>query len=92
MYSFPFYKQCTQGTSTSASQICSFAFRGTVSLTSSFTRTGHDNLYMNGNISVIMESKSFDEPKEIKKPVKKCTCTSVGRDIRCPIDGDADNI
>jgi hypothetical protein len=47
---------------------------------------------MNGNISVIMESKSFDEPKEVKKPVKKCTCTSVGRDIRCPIDGDADNI
>jgi|TARA_R110001632_G_scaffold227795_1_gene362563 hypothetical protein len=47
---------------------------------------------MNGNISVIMESKSFDEPKETKKPVKKCTCTSVGRDIRCPIDGDADNI
>ena len=47
---------------------------------------------MNDNISVIMEEKSFNEPKEVKKEVKKCTCSSVGRNIRCPIDGDSDKI
>jgi hypothetical protein len=38
---------------------------------------------MNGNISVIMESKSFDEPKEVKK---KCLCNEdIGRSTKCPI-------
>ncbi len=45
------------------------------------------------NISVIMEEKAFKEPKEVKKEVKKCTCNEdIGRNIRCPIDGDADKI
>jgi len=42
---------------------------------------------MNDNISVIMESKSFDEPKEIKKevPVKKCLCNpEIGKHPKCP--------
>lgn len=40
-----------------------------------------------------MEEKAFKEPKEIKKEVKKCTCNEdIGRNIRCPIDGDADKI
>ena len=45
---------------------------------------------MNGNISVIMEEKSFDEPKEIKKevPIKKCLCNEdIGRHPECPIHG-----
>ena len=59
-----------------------------MSLTRSFTYTRHDNLYMNGNISVIMEVKPFTEPKEIKKDipqVKKCLCNpEIGRHPKCP--------
>jgi len=63
-----------------------------MSITYSFTCTRHNNLYMNGNISVIMESKSFDEPKEIKK-VSKCLCSKrIGRNERCPDHGDIDKI
>jgi hypothetical protein len=41
---------------------------------------------MNGNISVIMVSKSFDEPKEVKKEVKKCLCNEIiGRSTKCPV-------
>jgi|TARA_R110000824_G_scaffold322589_1_gene509533 hypothetical protein len=47
---------------------------------------------MNVNISVIMESKPFDEPKEVKKVVK-CLCSKrIGRNERCPDHGDIDKI
>ena len=39
-----------------------------------------------------MEEKSFNEPKEVKKVVKKCTCKRIGRNERCPDHGDIDKI
>jgi len=55
-----------------------------ISLTYSFTMM-HNKLYICRNISVIMEEKSFNEPKEVKKPVKKCLCTpEIGKHPKCP--------
>ena len=52
-------------------------------MTYSFTMM--DKLYICRNISVIMEEKSFNEPKEVKKPVKKCLCTpEIGKHPKCP--------
>tara|TARA_R110002033_G_scaffold46046_4_gene90332 strand:- start:452 stop:574 length:123 start_codon:yes stop_codon:yes gene_type:complete len=40
-----------------------------------------------------MEEKSFNEPKEVKKQVKKCLCNkTIGRNVRCPDHGDVDKI